>query len=326
MYTGMDTVSMLYEMMGVEDEWAVRYENGFKWWPCERAQTVEILGEVDGPEGERGCYISIRMEVFKSESLDPALMKLLNQGIMTCPSLAGLVYNRRKGLMELCSWAPVYEHSSRWMPVLLGMAAGMQLFEADTVCFILENEKESAESGHPENGIRREVHEIYGLGSAVFQTGSQEPSRWEAEEFTEAIDLVCKLPLNFSAAAEGPGLSAEFPFGSRLSLFRMIADIPHCGYGNGLHQIHHFPVARKPGDDDKWIKKALELNKPVVSSDPPGFGFGSYVYRYGMIIHASFLPNALHNRGLLPNLLLAAGARAEAMDKELAGERRNKNE
>lgn len=85
---------------------------------------------------------------------------------------------------------------------------------------------------------------------------------------------------------------------------------------NTLYEMMKVEVSGEM-DGEKWLRKALELNESVVSSAPAGFGFGSYVYRYGMIIHASFLPNALHNRGLLPNLLLAAGARASAMEKEL---------
>ena len=34
------------------DEWAVRTPTGFTWWADQNAQTIEILGEEVGPEGE----------------------------------------------------------------------------------------------------------------------------------------------------------------------------------------------------------------------------------------------------------------------------------
>lgn len=316
MYTGMDTVNRLYEALGVEDEWAVRYENGFKWWPAERAQTVEILGEADGPEGERGFYISIRTEDSPVEELDSHFLQWTNVLKMPFASMAGPVYNPRKGVSEFCSWALVYEHISGWMGPLLAMAAALQVFEtqeAEPSC--------DKFTGHPEKGVRKEPSSIVNVIPGVVQPAGESPSRWTGQEFEEAAELANSLPPVILATSGRQGLTAEFPFGNFSSLLQIDGALQHPVYGRGLLQLQYFPVSGKKGEDEKWIKKALELNEPCISPVPAGYGFGSYLYRDGMITHVSFIPNALYVPGLLNNLLLSAMGRAEAMNRELAGER-----
>lgn len=316
MYAGMDTINMLYEVLGVEDEWSVRYENGFKWWPTERAQTVEILGEADGPEGERGFYISIRTEDCPVEELDSHFLQWTNVFKMPFASMAGPVYNPREGMAEFCSWALVYEYISGWMEPLLAMAAALQVFETREV-----DPSFDKFTGHPEKGVRKEPNNIVNVIPGVVQPAGESPSRWTGQEFEEAAELANSLPPVILATSGRQGLTAEFPFGNFSSLLQIDGAQRHPVYGGGLLQLQYFPVSGKKGEDEKWIKKALELNEPYISPVPAGYGFGSYLYRDGMITHASFIPNALYVPGLLTNLLLSAMGRAAAMNRELAGER-----
>lgn len=131
MYTGMDTVNMLYEMMKVEDEWSVRYENGFKWRPGNRAQTVEVAGESERLIFSTGYYISIRTEICKESNLGSDICRFLNGQIMHHASLAGLVYNPDKGVIELCSWLLVVEPLREWMETALWAAAAWQIYERE---------------------------------------------------------------------------------------------------------------------------------------------------------------------------------------------------
>ena len=321
MYTGRDTIEWLYgKQLQVDDEWSVITENGFTWWAGDHAQTVEVVGEADGPSGERGYYISIRTELLKVRSLDPDALKAVSLTLMPFASMAGPVFDPRRGTLDLCSWALVYEGISPWMNVLLSVAAAIQIYEARRLgdnfsAFGMEN----AVSAHPQNGIRREHDEIAGLVPSMIQPTGKEPSRWPDDEFQKAADLLGQNPPVLMASAGGPGLSAEFPFGTFSSLCRMAADQPHPFYGNGLLVTHFFPVSGKKGEEEKWIRKALSLNEPQLGSDPAGYGFGSYVYRDGMIVYTAFFPNILHSPGFLLNLFLSCGARGMAMNRVLAG-------
>ena len=321
MYTGKKTIDWLYgKQLQVDEEWSVRTENGFTWWPGDHSQTVEIVGEADGPSGERGYYISIRTELFKVRSLDADALTAVNLTLMPFASMAAPVFDPRRGTLDLCSWALVYEKISPWMNIMLSMAAAIQIYEAHKLgenfsVFGMEN----AVSGHPQNGIRKEQDEMAGLIPSLIQPLGKEPSRWTADEFQEVVDLLGQKSPVLLASAGGPGLSAEFPFGTFSSLCRMAGDQPHPFYGNGLLITHFFPVSGKKGEEEKWIRKALSLNWLSLGSNPTGYGFGSYVYRDGMIVYVAFIPNILYSPGLLLNLFLSCGVRGMAMNRELAG-------
>ena len=324
MYTGKNSIDWLYEkQLQVDEEWSVRSENGFKWWPGDHAQTVEIVGEADGPSGERGYYISIRTELYKVRSLDADALTAVNSTLMPLVSMAAPVFDPRRGTLDLCSWALVYEAISPWMNIMLSMASAIQIHEVHKLkdnffAFGMEN----AVSGHPQNGIHKEQDEMAGLVPLLIQPAGRKPSRWTADEFQEIVDLFGQKPPVILASAGGPGLSAEFPFGTFSSLCRMAGDQSHPFYGNGLLITHFFPVSGKKGEEEKWIRKAFSLNEPQLGSNPAGYGFGSYVYRDGMIVYVAFIPNILYSSGLLLNLFLSCGARGMAMNRELAGVKR----
>ena len=163
MYTGMDTVNNLYERLEVEDKWSVRYENGFKWWPCGMAQTVEVAGESNKLAFITGYYISVRTEICKVSKMGPNICSLLNGTIMPCASMAGLVYNPDKGVIELCSWILAFEHYREWMERALWAAAALQVHEGETMVNFIGSAggMGPAVSGHPKKGSARKRAEAY---------------------------------------------------------------------------------------------------------------------------------------------------------------------
>ena len=45
MFTGKTLIDQLYsELLHVEEEWSVKTENGFRWWPFDHAQTIDVIG------------------------------------------------------------------------------------------------------------------------------------------------------------------------------------------------------------------------------------------------------------------------------------------
>jgi hypothetical protein len=62
---------------------------------------------------------------------------------------------------------------------------------------------------------------------------------------------------------------------------------------------------------------ALSLNADELTRKPAGYGFGSYCYRDGCIHFTTFVPNAVHRPGLLPNFYYAGANRAWHLSKLL---------
>ena len=57
MNTGMKTIEWLFnEQLKVDDKWSVRTPNGFRWWADKNEQTVEVIGQETGPDGDIGIW------------------------------------------------------------------------------------------------------------------------------------------------------------------------------------------------------------------------------------------------------------------------------
>ena len=55
---------------------------------------------------------------------------------------------------------------------------------------------------------------------------------------------------------------------------------------------------------------ALLLNSKELSTQPDGYGFGSWAFKDDMLHFTSFIPNMAYRPGLLPNIYFAAAERA----------------
>ena len=306
MYTGMDTVNSLYERLEVEDEWSVRYENGFKWWPCRMAQTVEVACESNKLAFMTGYYISVRTEICRVINLGPDVCKFLNRELMPCASLAGLVYNPDKGVIELCSWILVFEHYREWMERALWAAAALQVHEGETMVNFIGSAggMGPAVSGHPKTGVRKEKSR--GILSCLDWIASARgrPSPWQPRDMQEAADWSEPIFGTDTVTVSGRTLSADFPFINLPSTISMTPGISVHRMGNGLNLWQRFPLPETTEDREyctstPYTKKreamALELNEPKILPCGAGHGFGSYFYADDILIYTSFIPDALYD-------------------------------
>ena len=318
MFTGKTLIDQLYsELLHVEEEWSVKTENGFRWWPFDHAQTIDVIGEANGPDGKKGYFISVRTELVKVPRLDERILNLINRTLMPHASLAGPVYDSKRGILELCSHVLVHEGNSKWIGSLLCLAAELQIYETQTLANTLEVfNMEKAVSGHPLKGVRKETHKASALVPSIITQIGKEPSKWIGHEFQEVVQDLENWSLSLLATASKDSMTAEFPYGDFSSLCRIFANQPHPFYGNGLLVTHFFPVSRK-NEENMWIQKALLLNEPIVSNKATAYGFGSYLFRDEMLTHVAFFPNVVYRRGLLKNIYMSAGIRSMAMHEEL---------
>ena len=88
MNVGEQTIDWLYrEQLQVDEQWSIRTPTGFAWWADQNAQTIEILGEETGPDGESGYLIGIRTELLHDVDLSDAALTELNDGPMRFAAL-----------------------------------------------------------------------------------------------------------------------------------------------------------------------------------------------------------------------------------------------
>lgn len=313
------------EQLKVDDEWACRTPSGFKWWADKYAQTIEVLGQEIGPDGDVGYFISVRTDFLRDLELTGSSMVKINALLMPFAAMTGPVYDAEKRTLNLCSLVRVHKGISGWMNPLISVAAILQLAEATIMgsAFAKALNAHEAESGHPEHGMRPHPDEMAdAVANLILPLGKQQ-CKWTETEFQDVVDNYMQQPPSLCATAGGLGCTVEFPFGDGSSLCQMKGSEPHPRYGNGLFLLQSFPVDTM--SDADGAKLALSLNATELAKKPSGYGFGSFAYGDGSIHFTSFLPNAVYRPGLLPNLYFACAGRAKEMSVRLAGHDWNKD-
>ncbi|MFH1446457.1 MAG: hypothetical protein ABIG43_03485 [Chloroflexota bacterium] len=294
--------------------------NGFRWWADKYAQTIEVIGEEEGPDGMTGYHISVRTDFLRALELNDHSLKTINTLLMPFASMAGPVYDPATRALSLCSLFRVYEELGAWMNHFISDAALLQIGEVRIMSAEMAKllYAEQAISGHPQRGERLEPDEMAEAISAFFAPMGKQPCRWPVAEFKSAVEQYMQQPPSLMATAGGMGFTVEFPYGdesSISSILRVKGDQPHPRYGNGLSCLQSFPIVGL--SDYEGARLALTLNGIDLSQKPTGYGLGSYYYRDNTIHFVSFFPNTLYAPGLLPNIYFASTERAREMSVRL---------
>jgi hypothetical protein len=324
MNVGAETIEWLYgEQLKVDPEWSERIPNGFRWWADKHAQTIQVIGEDEGPDGDIGYLISVETDflllpALNGRPLNDRELIAINTFLMPFASMAGPVYDEYTRMLSLCSLVRIHEGIREWMNPLISVAAVLQIGEARIMAGTMAEAlgAEQAISGHPQHGERPEPDEMAEVIATIIAPRGEQPCRWSVAEFTAAVEQYMQQPPSLLASAGGLGFTVEFPYGDQSSLCQVSGDQPHPRYGNGLFLLQSFPTPNL--SESEGARLALTLNGEELGHKPNGYGFGSYTYRDNTIHFTAFLPNAVYRRGLLPNIYFTCAQRARAMSIRLA--------
>lgn len=318
MNAGKATVEWLFkEVLKVDDDWSILEQNGFRWWPHEHMQTIDVIGQEKDDIGTTVYYVSVRTELLHSLNLGEKEVEIINAFLMQYASMAGPVYSSNKKQLWLCTLIAIHEDISGWMNPLIGVAAAIQLSEASIISPELANilNCKQAVSGHPQKGIRTKPDEIASVCDSLIIPLGNEPSRWTASEFHETKKMYMNKPPAIISTVGDNIFTVEFPYGDNTSSFcQVMSDQPHPRYGNGLFLLQSFHVRLT---EIEGARLALKMNNIYLGRKPVGYGFGSYVYRDNKLNFVSFFPNMLYRKGLLPNIYFSCAQRAREMSIRL---------
>lgn len=318
---GIAAVKWLFErQLQVDEQWSVRWSDGFVWWADQHAQSIEVVGTGLAPDGTSGDLVQIRTEVASNVDLDDGIVEALQAAFMSHASLAGPVYDAGRRSISLCSLVRVHEDIREWLSPILSMAAMLQISEAEALGRKLSERfgVEASLRGHPENGPRPEPDELAIAVPARLISMGRDASRWEPGEFHSTLDRVRALAPAFgdphfvqAAVAEPESLMVAFPFADEISVLRLCSNRPHPKYGNGLQFTQSFPLEGLTAAEGARL--ALALNQRYLVEEVVGYGIGSFCYFNDMVHFTSFFPNAMYGVSLLQNLCFAALGRAEVL-------------
>lgn len=309
---GAKTIDWLYNIqLQVDDEWSVRTPTGFTWWADQNAQTIEVVGQDTGPDGQlRLHHRRAHRDAGRSRP-----HRRGPRGAQRGPD--ALRGDGRPGLRRGDPHAepalPLRTEIASWMRILISTAAVLQIAEARLLgpVFAEQFGARPAHSGHPQNGPRPEPDDM-AFTAGVFLDQGKQPCMWPAEEFEESVKQYMLQPPHGLGhqrrAGPGGGVPVRRP---DLAVPVSSGENPHPIYGNGLLIVQRFPLsADTPA---KGVRMALDLNGSDLTRQVAGYGFGSYAYVDDMLCFTGFLPNPLRSPGLLPSIYFSCATRAHSM-------------
>ncbi len=315
MYHGEDTIAWLEEKLQVDENWMIRRDTGFTWWCHRFAQSIDMAGVIQGPDGDKAYRIVIKTDVLKHVELNDPRFHALND-FMKSASLSAPVFDKTKKTISLVSQLSVHDGVQGWMQPILVIASILQLIEAETFGEQLAKKLgcELNVSAHPTSGLKENADEILNIAQEDLFSQGKEPARWTEEEFTDAVMRYMQQPPSLGATNGGRGLTVEFPHGNDTSLLQMNCDEKHPFYGSGLLLTQKFRYS--PSSETEGFRKALEFNSTVVEQNQSAYGLGSFCYQGGLLSFSAFFPNVMYNGpGLIPNFYYTSAGRAHLVSQ-----------
>ena len=321
MNIGQNTLNWLRtELFQVEDAWSQETARGFRWWPHRQAQTLEVIGREAGPDDAPAALVLVRTELLHDLDLDEEVLAVLQAVTLRTAGMAGPVYDPARRTLDLCTLVRVNADNDGWMRRLIGLAAMLQIRDADRGASAIAEAVGAApaQSGHPERGLRAELDDLIAEALELLATEGRAPSRWPGEDLAQFVDAYLDYPPALTGSGDATGFTAEFPHGKRASsLCEVATDQTHPWYGHGLALRQRFPVSVTSDVEGRHL--ALELNARALSEVPMGYGFGSFGYEEGALAFQAFFPNTAYQPGLVTNLYLSCAERARMLSVLLTG-------
>jgi hypothetical protein len=155
----------------------------------------------------------------------------------------------------------------------------------------------------------------------------QRPSSWiGSAEFEEVARLLSQS--NCVSTADANGFTAEFSFGERdTSMLMVQTDQRHPQLGNGLllrlHLYHAHGIDNAPFT--AAMLNTLEMRLVTRAHLIGSWSSTQLSSKSDIPVFVTFIPNALHRRGLLLNLVMSMGLRARWAAVEVQGQSKEWN-
>lgn len=284
---GLRTVEDIYGGLQIDEEWSVRAERSFTWWPYRHAQRVwaEEPVEDDGVSlslvhVETDAMRGVQSHPHGAQTIDPVLGVLMGQA-----SLAGLVIDG--DAVRFHSTILVHGQIQEWASKLIQMAAVVQLFNAKPALgpYASALGLHPDESHPPERGPRPAPDEMIGALNGL-------PLRdrpWGEQAECEEVSAFLNERGVFSMTSE-LGFAAEFPYGRNGALHVLPAEralqarpapqpSSRHGCSDAMGQRAHPLIAMRRSERQAGVGRtdaassepdcAVEVFGPTLTAEPP---------------------------------------------------------
>jgi hypothetical protein len=309
---GLDVVRFVYQMMQIDDEWAVWSDRGFTWWASSLTQHVWAEPCFE-EEGFTVARVHVRTDLLDDfAGTDAQLLQLMELSYFA--TLSGLVrHPEQPSRIQLASSIYAHSDTADWLQRVLVWVAAIQNVEAHAVAANLAKSTGArlAVSKHPSSGARLVPDDMLNLVRGRVVPDGQQPALYAGEELLDTLAFFQSPPCVLATGSEN-GLSAEFPFGDFTSLLQMKTRETNPWLGNGLLALLSVPRTESGKENVKAARLALDLNELEVSSLTRAHFLGSWCPGNQGLTFVSFLPNAMRLAGGLPKVLVGTAMMSRA--------------
>lgn len=311
---GLAVLDFVFKSMMIDTEWSVREPRGFTWWAHRFAQRVwaeparlDAAGEAIRVHAETDLLHKIPSNPQTAERF-----AVLNRSA----SLSAFVWDPEKERASLHCSAYVHAENVGWLKYLLAAAVSIQVADAhikvDGLAKVLGGEPDV--SGHPSHGPRKAMDDMLNIIEGLFVPAGRDPSPFTEADFSAALGM---KPNPWLLATGGPaGMTAEFSFsddvpaalgGKGTALFQASAEGSHPQLGSGALLRLTLPVELAA---DRAALLVGELNAAETREWGRCHLLGAWCTDPTGITFVTFLPAAVHRRGLLEAMVWSMALRA----------------
>lgn len=314
---GIESVQKVYEILQVDDEWAVWDDDGFSWWAQDFRQRIWAEPGVED-NGETIFKIHAVTDFLKDITDDHMPEeKLAVLGKLA--STYGQIWDVLDQKVKLWTSFYVHEQIAEWAVPLFAQASILQVVDAQIRAEMAANllGGRTDASPHPLQGVRTAPDDMLNVVERVFRPLGEKACLWaHTEEFEEAARIIS----GSGAYANGgsTGITSEFPFGDDTAMVTFETRQPHPQLGNGLLIRLNLPIQLP-------VNRANRLSVALNSLECASFVRSHFVGSWCvaelngsfMPVYVAFYPNALYRPGLVLNLLMGSGLRARWVREEV---------
>lgn len=314
---------ILEEELRVERRDAIMEPSGFFWWPAERRQEISIPARVKYREDEAAWILSVATDLARGVRRLPGLLPALASVAERGSSGSACVYEQLDGSLKLVTRLLVAKSDLPWAARMISLYAGLQAADAEELApgLVARFGGSDWKSRHPWSGPRKAPHPSLLFRETRVLPAGGEPWLWLDEEDRAAVrrryagaePSILEAPscmlVPRTTMADVPGALELYPshhplLGNGLGInLRLPMEEPfhlmvETGVGLNLALAESFLISLVPG---AWTA----LPMPGLRGRPD---YDECLRRPGSASPATpafrlFLPNCLHESGLLEQLL-----------------------
>jgi len=308
---GEAVVEDIYNELNVDEKWSSPITRGFAWWGHRFRQRIWTTPGYNN----QGIIIHRMFAVTDAvrdvegtvDKVDVAL------GFINTMALgSAAVFSVKEKAVRFWCAVTVHEDIAQWMVRLFTSYAILQVIEVEKKAEVIAKlVNGSADvSHHPASGTRNQPDEMLTVLDTVFRPIGTRLSPWNGNPEMSQIRKILNGGNCFSMGDDA-GLTAEFPFGEGTSMMRVITDEQHPVIGSGVGLFLHIPMW---GTNEDAAQIAGALNRAEAAAQSIGHLLGSWCAKSmgekSMPAFAFFMPTALHQPGLLTNLVFSMVGKA----------------